>query len=44
MAKNILKFTVTGIVAGVIMGWLLSLGSGNRNFAVTDCVSSACAC
>jgi hypothetical protein len=29
MAKNILKFTVTGIVAGVIMGWLLSLGSGN---------------
>jgi hypothetical protein len=29
MAKNILKFTVTGIVAGVIMGWLLSLMSGN---------------
>ncbi len=29
MAKNILKFTVTGIVAGVIMGWLLSLVSGN---------------
>ena len=29
MAKNILKFTVTGIVAGAVMGWLLSLGSGN---------------
>jgi hypothetical protein len=29
MAKNVLKFTVTGIVAGVVMGWLLSLGSGN---------------
>lgn len=29
MMKNILKFTVTGIVAGVLLGWLLSLGSGN---------------
>jgi hypothetical protein len=29
LAKNILKFTVTGIVAGVIMGLLLSFGSGN---------------
>ena len=29
MAKNILKFTVTGIVAGAVMGWLLSLVSGN---------------
>ena len=29
MAKNILKFTITGIVVGVIMGWLLSLVSGN---------------
>jgi len=29
MAKNILKFTVTGIVAGVVMGWLLSLVSGD---------------
>jgi hypothetical protein len=27
--KNIPKFTVTGIVAGVALGWLLSLGSGN---------------
>jgi len=27
--KNILKFTATGIVAGVAMGLLLSLGSGN---------------
>ena len=29
MAKNILKFTVTGIVAGIAFGWLLSLVSGN---------------
>lgn len=29
MMKNILKFTVTGIVAGILMGWLLSLVSGN---------------
>jgi uncharacterized transporter YbjL len=27
--RNILKFTVTGLVAGVAMGWLLSLVSGN---------------
>jgi len=29
VAKNILKFTVTGIVAGAALGWLLSLVSGN---------------
>jgi hypothetical protein len=29
IAKNILKFTITGIVVGVVMGWLLSLVSGN---------------
>ncbi|MGC2475924.1 MAG: hypothetical protein WA485_16410 [Candidatus Sulfotelmatobacter sp.] len=29
MAKNILKFIVTGIVAGVLLGWLLSLVSGD---------------
>jgi len=29
LAKNILKFIVTGIVAGVLLGWLLSLVSGN---------------
>ena len=29
MAKNILKFTVTGIIAGVTFGWFLSLVSGN---------------
>ena len=29
VAKNILKFTVTGVVVGVVMGWLLSLVSGN---------------
>jgi high-affinity Fe2+/Pb2+ permease len=29
VAKNILKFTVTGIVVGVALGWLLSLVSGN---------------
>jgi hypothetical protein len=27
--KNVLKFTVTGLVAGVVVGWLLSLVSGN---------------
>jgi hypothetical protein len=27
--KNIFKFTATGIVAGVVLGWLLSLVSGN---------------
>lgn len=29
MMKNFLKFTLTGVVAGVLMGWLLSLVSGN---------------
>jgi uncharacterized membrane protein len=29
LTKNILKFTATGVVAGVVLGWLLSLGSGN---------------
>jgi len=29
MTKNILKFTATGLVAGVVLGWLLSLVSGN---------------
>jgi len=29
LAKNILKFIVTGIVAGILFGWLLSLVSGN---------------
>ena len=29
VTKNILKFTVTGFVEGVILGWLLSLPSGN---------------
>jgi len=29
MMKNILKFTLTGIVAGILIGWLLSLVSGN---------------
>ena len=29
MAKNILKFTVTGIVVGVALGCLFSLVSGN---------------
>ena len=29
VTKNILKFTATGIVAGMILGWLLSLPSGN---------------
>lgn len=29
LTKNILKFTTTGLVAGVALGWLLSLGSGN---------------
>jgi len=27
--KNVLKFTVTGLVAGAVVGWLLSLVSGN---------------
>jgi hypothetical protein len=29
MTKNILKFAATGVVAGVLLGWLLSLVSGN---------------
>ena len=29
VAKNIFKFTATGLVAGGVLGWLLSLGSGN---------------
>jgi hypothetical protein len=29
VVKNILKFTATGLVAGMVMGWLLSLVSGN---------------
>lgn len=29
MMKNLLKFTFTGVVAGVVMGWLLSLVSGD---------------
>ena len=29
MTKNILKFTVTGVLAGLLMGWFLSLVSGN---------------
>ena len=29
VTKNILKFTATGLVAGVALGWLLSLGSEN---------------
>lgn len=29
MAKNILKFTATGLLAGLALGWLLSLVSGN---------------
>lgn len=29
MTRNILRFTATGLVAGVGLGWLLSLPSGN---------------
>ena len=29
VTKNILKFNATGLVAGVVLGWLLSLPSGN---------------
>ena len=29
VTKNIFKFTATGLVAGVVLGWLLSLPSGN---------------
>ena len=29
VTKNILKFTATGLAAGVVLGWLLSLVSGN---------------
>ena len=27
--RTVLRFTVTGIVCGLVMGWLLSLPSGN---------------
>ena len=27
--RAVLRFTVTGIALGLLMGWLLSLGSGN---------------
>ena len=27
--RTVLRFTVTGTVSGFVMGWLLSLGSGN---------------
>jgi uncharacterized transporter YbjL len=27
--KNVFKFTATGLVVGVVLGWLLSLVSGN---------------
>lgn len=27
--RTVLKFTVTGIVVGLLMGWFLSLVSGN---------------
>jgi hypothetical protein len=33
VTKNILKFTIAGIVTGALMGWMLSLVSGN-NFVV----------
>jgi hypothetical protein len=33
VTKNIFKFTTTGLVAGVALGWLLSLAS--RNIFVT---------
>jgi hypothetical protein len=29
VTKSILKFTATGLVAGVVLGWLLSLPTGN---------------
>ena len=29
VTKNILKFTATGLVTGLVLGWLLSLVSGN---------------
>ncbi len=29
VTRNILKFTGTGVVAGAVLGWLLSLVSGN---------------
>jgi hypothetical protein len=29
VTRNILRFTATGLVAGVGLGWLLSLPSGN---------------
>jgi hypothetical protein len=29
LMKNVFKFTATGLVVGVALGWLLSLVSGN---------------
>jgi hypothetical protein len=29
LSKNILRSSATGLVAGVVLGWLLSLVSGN---------------
>lgn len=29
LMKNVFKFTATGLVVGVVLGWLLSLVSGN---------------
>jgi hypothetical protein len=29
VTKNILKFTATGLGEGLVLGWLLSLGTGN---------------
>jgi uncharacterized transporter YbjL len=29
LAKNIFKFTATGLVAGIVLGWLISLVSGS---------------
>jgi len=29
VTENILKFTATGLGAGVVLGWQLSFGSGN---------------
>ena len=36
VSKNILKFTATGLVAGAVLGWLLSLVSG-KLFRHTRC-------
>jgi len=34
MTKNILKLTATGLVAGAILGWLLSQISGNYGVTI----------